>query len=164
MASISDVPEAARLPLVNFDHIPTHQREERALLFAEEERQRPFDLSAGPLIRFCTLAPDSDRAELVLATHHIVMDGWSIGVLLKEMTEFYEAFHTSRSPEIPHFRSNTGISQPGSANPFAGEVSTRQLEYWKRTLNGAPTVLELPADRPLSRGAEPQGAHIQSAT
>lgn len=148
MALVSDVSEVATLPLVNFDHIPAHQREERALLFAEEERQRPFDLSAGPLIRCKLLRLTPTEHELVLATHHILMDGWSIGVLLKEMTEFYEAFHTSRLPEIPALPIQYGDFAAWQPESFAGEVSTRQLEYWKRTLDGAPAVLELPADRP----------------
>ena len=147
MAMVSDVPEAASLPLVNFDHIPAHQREERALLFAEEERQRPFDLSTGPLIRSKLLRLSPTEHELVLATHHIVMDALSIGVLLKEMTEFYKAFHTSRPAEIPALPIQYGDFAAWQRESCAGEVSTRQLEYWKRTLDGAPTVLELPADR-----------------
>ena len=110
--------ESTAVPFVNLDHLPDDQKEEHALRMAAEEAQRRFDLSSGPLIRFKVLRLSATEHILVLAMHHIVMDGWSIGVLLKELAGFYWAFHAKRPPEIP------GASDPiqrfrgpGSASP-----------------------------------------------
>ena len=148
MALISAAPEPAGLPLVSLDHLAEDQKEEHALLLAAEEGQRRFDLSAGPLIRTRLLRMSPTEHLLVLATHHIVMDGWSIGVLLKEMAGFYDAFHSNRTPEIPALPIQYADFASWQRESFVGEIPARQLEYWKRTLGGAPAVFELPADRP----------------
>jgi amino acid adenylation domain-containing protein len=79
--------------------------------------------------------------------HHIVTDGWSINVLLKEMAGFYDAFQSNRSPEIPTLPIQYSDFASWQRESLTGELQARQLEYWKRTLDRAPAVLELPADR-----------------
>ncbi|MBZ5622000.1 MAG: amino acid adenylation domain-containing protein [Acidobacteriia bacterium] len=147
MALVCDAPEPAGLPLVSLDHVPEDRREEHALLIAAEEGQRRFDLSAGPLMRARLLRLSPIEHMLVLTMHHIVMDGWSIGVLLKEMAEFYDAFHANRPPEIPALPIQYSDFASWQRESLTAEAQARQLEYWKRTLDGAPAVLELPADR-----------------
>ena len=148
MALLSAAPEPAGLPLISLDQLAEDQKEEHALLLAAEEGQRRFDLSAGPLIRTRLLRMSPAEHVLVLATHHIVMDGWSIGVLLKEMAGFYEAFHSNRTPEIPALPIQYTDFAAWQRESFVGEIPGRQLEYWKQTLGGVSAVFELPADRP----------------
>ena len=134
------------LAYLNLDHLREGEKDQHALLLAVEEGRRRFDLCAGPLLRVKLLRLSPAEHLLVLAMHHIVADGWSIGVLVNEMARLYEAFHSNRSPEIP--------ALPIQYSDFACwqresslEVQAGQLEYWKRVLAGAPSVLELPADR-----------------
>jgi amino acid adenylation domain-containing protein len=147
MALVVAAPEPAGLPLVILDHLNEDQKEEHALVIAAEEGQRRFDLSAGPLIRLKLLRLSPTEHVLVLTMHHIITDGWSIGVLLKEMAGFYDAFHSNRSPEIPALPIQYSDFASWQRESFTGEAQARQLEYWKRTLGGAPAMLELPADR-----------------
>jgi amino acid adenylation domain-containing protein len=147
MALVCAAPEPLELPQVSLDHLPEDQGEEEALLLAAEEGRRPFDLSGGPLMRVKLLRLSPAVHMLVLTMHHIIMDGSSIGALLKEMAGFYEAFHSNRSPEVPALTIQYGDFAVWQRESFI-EVQARQLEYWKQTLSGAPAVLELPADRP----------------
>jgi amino acid adenylation domain-containing protein len=146
-ASVCATPEPAELPLVGLEHLPENEREQHALRIAREEGQRRFDLSTGPLIRAKLLLLSRTEHVLVLTMHHIIMDGWSIGVLLKEMAGLYEAFHSNRSPDMPTLPIQYSDFALLQRESFTGEVQARQLEYWKRTLASAPAVLELPADR-----------------
>jgi amino acid adenylation domain-containing protein len=148
MALVNPAPESIRLALVNLDHLPEDQREERVFLFAEEERQRQFQLSSGPLIRAKLVRLSATEHVLILAMHHIVMDGWSIRVLLTDVAEFYDAFRANRPPNVPSLPIQYGDFASWQREYVAGDVFAGQLDYWKHTLNGVHAVLELPADRP----------------
>jgi amino acid adenylation domain-containing protein len=147
MALVRAAPEPVSSPLVSLEYLPEDQKDKHALLLAAEEGQRRFDLSTGPLIRFKLVRLSSTEHMLILTMHHIIMDGWSIGVLFKELAGFYDAFHSNRSPEIPALSIQYSDFASWQRESFTIELAARQLEYWKRTLSGAPAVLELPADR-----------------
>jgi amino acid adenylation domain-containing protein len=120
------------------------------------EAQRPFDLARGPLLR-CLLVRLGERQHaLVLVVHHIVFDGWSFGVLIRELGRLYAAFAAgcpSPLPEIPIQYADFAIWQ---REWLQGRELERQLGWWKELLAGAPAVLELPVDRPRpSALAEP---------
>ena len=148
IALVNTAPATVELPLVSFEHLPESQREADALLFVEEERQRQFDFTAGPLLRAKLLRFTPSEHLLVLTVHHIVTDGWSFNVLLREMAAFYDAFRAKRLPSVPALPIQYGDFATWQQEYVSGEVLAGQLEYWKRTLEGAPDVLELPADRP----------------
>jgi amino acid adenylation domain-containing protein len=156
MASVCAV-APVDLGRLSLDHLPEDQREQHALVLAVEEGQRRFNLSTGPLLRVKLLRLSLTEHLLVLTMHHIVADGWSIGVLLKEMAELYKAFLANCSPEIPALPIQYSDFACWQRESVTGEVQTRQLEYWKRTLGGAPAVLELPADRPRPAVQSHQG-------
>ncbi|HEY7337721.1 MAG TPA: amino acid adenylation domain-containing protein [Bryobacteraceae bacterium] len=147
VAVVSAPPECLDLPFAALDHLPEDLREEQALQIAAEEGRRGFDLSGGPLIRFKLLRLSSTRHMLVLAMHHIVMDGWSIAVFLEEMGRSYEAIRADRPPDLPRLLIQYGDFAAWQREAFSGEGKARQLEYWERVLDGAPPVLDLPADR-----------------
>ncbi|HET6764330.1 MAG TPA: amino acid adenylation domain-containing protein, partial [Longimicrobiaceae bacterium] len=113
-----------------------------------EESMRPFDLEAGPLFR-ATLYRITDADALLLPVmHHVVSDGWSCDVLLRELNTLYGAFAEGRPsplPELPIQYADFAVWQRAW---LQGDVLNEQLAFWKGRLAGAPPVLELPTDRP----------------
>ena len=114
----------------------------------EAAARRPFDLARGPLLRPCLLRLGPAEHVLRLDHHHIVSDGWSLGVLIRELTALYAAFVAGRPsplPELPVQYADFAVWQRAG---LAGERLDRQLAYWRRTLAGEPPALDLPTDRP----------------
>jgi amino acid adenylation domain-containing protein len=113
-----------------------------------EESRAPFDLATGPLFRGRLLTLADDDHALLLTQHHIVSDGWSLGVLVREVTTLYAAFVEGREdplPPLPIQYADYAVWQRGW---LQGEALQRQLEFWRKHLSGAPALLELPTDRP----------------
>ncbi|MFL6293834.1 MAG: amino acid adenylation domain-containing protein [Thermoanaerobaculia bacterium] len=141
------------LPFVDLSSLSAAEREAALEEAAGSAARRPFDLSRGPLLR-CLLVRLGEREHaLALVVHHIVFDGWSFGVLIRELGRLYGLYATGRPallPELPVQYADFAVWQ---REWLAGETLARQLSWWKELLTGAPAVLELPADRP--RPAEP---------
>ena len=134
------------LPLIDLSGLPDPGRE--ALALAREEARRPFDLESGPLLRL-TLVRLGEREHLLLVTfHHIVSDGWSMGVLLREIAALHEAIATSRPPALPQLPVQYADFARWQREWLSGEVLESQISYWRGQLAGAPRLLELPTDRP----------------
>jgi amino acid adenylation domain-containing protein len=130
---------------------------------AMEESQRPFDLSAGPLLRASVLRLSEQEHVLLCTMHHIISDGWSMGVLIRELTTLYEAFgHRQQSP-LPELGIQYADYAHWQREWLQGEVLEQQLNYWKQQLAGVPAVLELPTDYPRPAVQTFRGAH-QSLT
>src|SRR6266852_4486496 len=85
-----------QIPSVDLSHLPEHEREPKALRLASEEGKKPFDLTEGPLLRVLLIRLGHDRYLLVLAMHHIITDGWSISILFRELTRYYESFTSGK--------------------------------------------------------------------
>jgi amino acid adenylation domain-containing protein len=123
-----------------------------------QEAQRPFDLARGPLLRASLLKLSQHEHVLLLATHHIVSDGWSLGVLNRELGALYSAYARDQpSPlsELPVQYADYAIWQ---RQWLQGEVLENQLQYWSEQLTGAPPQLQLPTDRPRPAVASFKGA------
>jgi len=139
---------APDLPLVDLGDLPAAEREARARDLARSEARRPFDLRRGPLLRLTLLRLETQEHLLLMTFHHVVSDGWSWGVLLREVAALYEAFAEGRPsplPDLPVQYADFAVWQRGW---LQGETLERQLAWWTRQLAGAPRVLELPTDRP----------------
>ena len=124
------------------------QRETLILAEAQDERSARFDLSRGPLIRARLLKLSDSEHVLLLTLHHIVSDGWSLGVLWRELSELYGSRvegRTSTLPELPVQYVDYVLWQ---RQWLQGELLERQLGYWRRQLENAPVCLSLPSDRP----------------
>ncbi|MBV8201319.1 MAG: AMP-binding protein, partial [Acidobacteria bacterium] len=123
-------------------------REPCARRLAAAVASRPFDLERGPLGRLLVVRLGEERQLAVLVLHHIVADGWSMGVLIRELAAIYGAV-TGGSPrplpELPIQYADFAIWQRAWLN---GEVLAGQLDYWRQRLDGAPAVVELPRDAP----------------
>ncbi|HEV8583000.1 MAG TPA: amino acid adenylation domain-containing protein [Thermoanaerobaculia bacterium] len=136
------------LPMVDLQGLEEPIRSAEVAALIRADAVRPFDLGAGPLFRTALLRLAPERHTLLLTMHHIVSDGWSIGVLLREITALYESFTaggTSPLPELPVQYADFAVWQ---RQWLSGEALSRQLEYWRRQLAGSPAGLELPIDLP----------------
>ncbi|MEM9511461.1 MAG: condensation domain-containing protein, partial [Cyanobacteria bacterium P01_E01_bin.48] len=139
---------AIELATVDLQDAPPEERGDRAEQWILAEAKRPFDIAAEPLLRVAlvTLTP-RDRI-LVATMHHIVSDGWSAGVLVRELVALYRAYTTGQSsplPELPIQYADFSIWQ---RQWLQGEVLEEMLSYWTSQLEGMPDILELPTDRP----------------
>ena len=123
-------------------------REAEAAAILTEESQRPFDLSSGPLLRAVLLRLDDHEHILLITIHHIVYDGWSGGILRRELSVLYEAFSEDKPSPLPELAIQYADFAMWQRQWLQGEVLEKQLSYWKEKLQGAPPVLELPLDRP----------------
>ncbi|MGH8718224.1 MAG: amino acid adenylation domain-containing protein, partial [Burkholderiales bacterium] len=133
-------------------------REVEAQRLSSEEAHRPFDLSRGPLLRATLLKLDDELHALILVVHHIVSDAWSMGVLYRELTTLYRAFVGRKPSPLAKLRIQYADYALWQRNWLKGEVLDRQIAYWRRQLEGAPSVLELPTDRTRPRAQTYQGA------
>ena len=131
---------------------PRGAREAHAGRLVRDEVRRPFDLRRGPLLRTRLLRLSGEEHVLVLAMHHVASDGWSVGVLLREVAALYGAFERgepSPLPELPVQYADYAVWQ---REWLAGEALDRQVGWWKERLAGAPPLLELPVDHPRAAG------------
>ncbi|NOJ98439.1 amino acid adenylation domain-containing protein, partial [Corallococcus coralloides] len=124
------------------------RREAEAHRQVEQEMLRPFDLGRGPLIRTRLFMLGEREHVLVVTMHHIVSDGWSLGVLIREVGALYAAFSSGRPSPLPELPIQYARYAAWQRGRLQGDVLARQVDYWKRKLAGAPPVLELPTDRP----------------
>jgi len=141
-------PQPFDLPVVDLSLLPEDERESKAQQLSREEAKSPFDLIAGPLLRVSLLRLNEDEHIVLFTMHHIISDGWSMRVLVQEVSTLYAAFsagNASPLPELPLQYADFAVWQ---REWFQGEVLETQLAYWKQQLAGAPPVLELPTDRP----------------
>ncbi len=139
--------------------LPESERKAEARRLVREETRRPFDLARGPLFRSTLLRLGDEEYLLHLALHHIVSDGWSMGLLSRELTAFYEAFVTGAAAGLPDLPIQYADYAVWQRQQLQGERMERELAYWREQLQGAPPVIGLPTDRPRppvqsSRGAK----------
>jgi ribosomal protein S18 acetylase RimI-like enzyme len=139
---------AVPLPIVDLSELPAEKHELEVARRAFAESHRRFDLERGPMIRTTLLRLGLREHVLLLTCHHIVADGWSVGILFRELAVLYEAFSKglpSPLDELPIQYSDYAAWQQEwlESNSYR-----EQLAYWKHQLAAAPTQLDLPTDRP----------------
>ncbi|HSP20116.1 MAG TPA: condensation domain-containing protein, partial [Myxococcaceae bacterium] len=146
--------------LTQFDLSASPDPEAEARRHAEEETSTAFDLARGPLIRgrLLTLAPHDHV--LLITMHHIVSDGWSMGVLVREFRTLYAAFSQGQDDPLPPLSIQYADFALWQRQWFSGEILQRQLQFWRTHLLGAPPLLELPTDRPRPPMQDFAGQHL----
>src|SRR5204862_19158 len=107
----------------------------------------PFDLSRGPLLRARLLNVADDEHILLFTMHHIISDGWSMGVLVEEVTQLYERYARGQDSPLPELAIQYADYAAWQRGWFKGAVLEQHLGYWREQLADAP-VLELPTDHP----------------
>ncbi|WP_236069081.1 amino acid adenylation domain-containing protein, partial [Citreicoccus inhibens] len=125
--------------------VDTRQAEAQRL--ATEEAMRPFNLAVSPLVRASLLRLEEQEHVLLVTMHHIVSDGWSMGVLVREWVALYEAFHEQREPRLDPLPIQYADYAVWQRQWLRDGVLDAQLAYWKQQLADAPALLELPTDR-----------------
>jgi amino acid adenylation domain-containing protein len=137
-----------QLQVVNLLHLPESDREIEAQRLVNEQANRPFNLEREPLLRGTVLQLGETEYVLLLTMHHIISDGWSLGVFVRELTELYKAFCTGAPPSLPLLPVQYADFAVWQRQWLQGEILVPQLDYWKKQLLDAPVLLELPTDRP----------------
>ncbi len=150
---------AAPVPVVDLQGLPGLAREALIEALAAEERLRPFDLSTGPLLRATLLKSAAEEHAALLTLHHIVSDGWSMGVLIREIAELYSASVAGRPSPLPDLPVQYADFAFWQRDWLSGEALETQLGYWRRQLAGMPPLLELPTDRPRPAVQSFRGKH-----
>jgi len=152
--------ESCALPLVRADLREHADPEAEAERQASRIASEPFDLTAAPLMRMQLYRVGPRRVLLAVCMHHIVADGWSANVLLKEMLALYEAFSAGRpSPLAPETVGYVDYAA-WQRRWFGGKVLERQMDFWRSRLADLPDLLALPTDRPRPRQLSTRGARI----
>ncbi|HID62186.1 MAG TPA: non-ribosomal peptide synthetase, partial [Anaerolineae bacterium] len=136
------------LPVTDLTDLPEAEREAEALQLASQEAQRPFDLARGPLLQARLLRLGGEDHVALLTMHHIVSDGWSMGILIQEIAALYEAFSNGRPSPLQELPIQYADFAHWQREWLQGETLEAQLSYWKQQLDGSPPLLELPTDRP----------------
>jgi amino acid adenylation domain-containing protein len=145
------------MPRVDLSDLPPAEREEKLLGWATSEARQPFDLERGPLLRLHLLRTGEEEHLLLLTLHHIVADGWSLGVLLREVAALYPALARGESPSLPPLAVQYADFAVWQRQWLRGEELERQLAYWRRQLDGGLPALELPFARPRPEGPSHRG-------
>jgi amino acid adenylation domain-containing protein len=138
------------LPLHSLAHLPAQERESEVRRRINAEAQTPFDLGAGPLLRVSLLHLAEDEHVVLLTMHHIISDGWSMSVLIREVSALYESYSRGEASPLPELAVQYADFAVWQRGWLSGEVLERQMGYWREQLGGELPVLELPADHPRS--------------
>ncbi|HEY0022712.1 MAG TPA: non-ribosomal peptide synthase/polyketide synthase [Longimicrobium sp.] len=158
----------AELPVLDLTELAPEVREQEARRLAREDAECPFDLERGPLLRATLVRLSGEEHVLLLTMHHIVSDGWSMGVLFRELFTLYESFSpasgaaptASTAPPLPPLAVQYADFAVWQRGWLQGDVLQRQLDWWRERLGGAPPALELPTDRPRPAVASSRGAAL----
>ncbi|MCA2709463.1 MAG: amino acid adenylation domain-containing protein [Microcystis sp. M015S2] len=135
-------------PIWELSLINLEGKEAEAEKLAQAEAQTPFDLTKSSLLRVTLLKLQHEKHILLINMHHIISDGWSIGVFIRELSHLYGAFVAGKEPTLPTLPIQYADFAVWQRQWLQGKVLATQLEYWKQQLAGAPTLLTLPTDRP----------------
>jgi amino acid adenylation domain-containing protein len=163
-----EAPRRVELPCLDLSDLPVEQRWQRCKAQLTRQAAEPFDLSAGPPIRARLIRLGEADHVVALVLHHIVSDGWSTGVLVRELAALYSAFSRGEPSPLPELPLQYADYAHWQREWLKGEVLERQLAYWHTQLSDAPALLTLPTDRPRPtmrrhRGAV-HGFEIDAAT
>lgn len=155
---IIHAPQPVRLAVEHLESMEPADKEAAASRLAEAERVTAFDLRLGPLLRCRLLRLDGEDHVILLSMHHIISDGWSIALLLKEIMLLYEAFRRDDSSPLPELRIQYADFALWQRRQMEEHSWQEQLIYWKQKLNAVPATLDLTPDRRRLTGRSYRGA------
>jgi len=151
-----------KLPRVDLGGLPAGRLAEEALHLAVQEPALPFDLTRGPLFRSALLRLSPRHHVLLFTLHHAIADGWSLGVLVREVAALYPAFVQGLPSPLPELPIQYADYARWQREQLQGTVLREQIGYWRERLAGAPMVLDLPTDRPRPAKQTFRGASFVS--
>src|SRR5262249_4549193 len=133
------------LPVEDLADLPESRRFEQTLARVREEAARPFDLSRGPLVRAGLIRLSDTEHIARVTTHHLISDGWSLGVLIREVSALYDAFRSGEPSPLPEPPFQYADFAAWQREWLQDEVLRHRLDYWIRQLEGL-SPLGLPTD------------------
>ncbi len=136
-----------RIPIIDLQGVGKTKTLEEIERLVNEERRQIFDLSQGPLLRIKLLHKAPREYLLILTIHHIVSDGWSLGIFIREMNTLYEAFTSGRPSPLQELSIQYGDFTNWEQERLRGDLLASHLTFWKQQMNGAPAILELPISK-----------------
>lgn len=148
------------LPLLHLDDLSKEVQEQEISQLFEQEISRSFDLMSGPLIRALLLKLGNEEHILFVSVDHIVSDGWSMMILVQEMTTLYEALSTSSSMPLPLLPIQYADFSAWQWELLQGDVLKKLVNYWEQHLDITNPVVELPTDHPRSSRQSVRGAFL----
>ena len=153
-------PAPVPLPIVDLGRLPAEVRERQTQRLVWAEAARSFDLARGPLLRSTLLRLSPGEHVLCFTMHHVVSDGWSMDVLVREVSVMYGAFSWGEEPRLPELPVQYADFAVWQRERLCGAALEEQIGYWRERLTGAPPLLELPTDRPRPLVQDPRGASV----
>jgi len=141
-------PHDFALPVTDLSHFAADERAAEVNRLIAREAQRPFDLARGPLFRALLMKLCEEEHVALLTHHHIIYDGWSAGVFVKELVTLYEAFLAGRPSPLPELPIQYADFAVWQREWLQGEALEEQLSFWRRNLSGKLPVMDLSAGRP----------------
>ena len=155
--------EPFALPVLDISELPAEEREDEAARLTAESARTPFDLARGPLFRVSLVRLSADEHVLLWNVHHVVSDGWSSSVFLRELGALQNAFSQGFPSPLPELPVQYGDYAAWQRERLSGEALDREVEWWRERLAGAPALLELPTDRSRTADRERAGAGVRIA-
>lgn len=143
-------PRDLKLPLIDLRDVPAAERLSRVQSLAGEDARKPFDLMGGPLFRARLVRIGDEEHVLLLTMHHLVTDGWSMGILIGEVAALYGAFSKGEHSPLSDLPIQYSDFAEWQREALSGKKSESLLDYWKGQLGEHIPNLELPTDRPRS--------------
>lgn len=140
--------EPFSLQIVDLRFVPSGQTQDEVLRQARAEIAEPFDLAKGPLARAKLLQLKEHEHVLLVTLHHVVSDGWSMGVFARELGQLYSAFIKGESVPLSPLPIQYVDYSIWQRSQVSEAILRKQLEYWRESLKAAPELLRLPSDRP----------------
>lgn len=148
-----------RLDISDLSRLPEPERERVAAAEVAEQANLPFDLQRGPLLRSTLFVLGAEEHILLLVMHHIISEGgWSMSIFLRELGILYNAYSSGLTSPLPELPLQYGDYAVWQRDTLQGGVLQPHLSYWKAQLEGAPPVVEWPADRPRPAEQSYRGA------
>ncbi|TRU46908.1 MAG: amino acid adenylation domain-containing protein [Microcystis aeruginosa Ma_QC_Ch_20071001_S25] len=146
--------------VVDLQHLSSSEKVIASQELTQNQAIQPFDLASEPLIRITLVVLSETEHLLLVCMHHIVSDGWSMGVFLQELTALYNAYIQGLSSPLNTLSIQYGDFTLWQRQWLQGEVLQQQLDYWQKQLADAPALLSLPTDRPRPNQQSFAGGHL----
>jgi amino acid adenylation domain-containing protein/non-ribosomal peptide synthase protein (TIGR01720 family) len=162
-AQVISARRSLRLPLIDLSELNEDEQDREVQRLGTEDAQQPFDLSSGPLLRMSVLRLTPQEHVVLLTTHHIISDGWSLNLLVQEVATLCEVFKAGKPlplAELPIQYADYAVWQ---RRWLQGEVLEQHMAYWRQHLGAELPVLELPSDRPRPAVQSYRGSHLEFA-
>jgi len=161
-ASLALRPAYDPMTVTDLQGLDAARRDEDVQRRLRQHGVQPFDLAADPLLRLELLVLDGENQVLLFNMHHIISDGWSMAILLREAGQLYAALTSGVEPDLKPLPIQYADYAAWQRQQLAGDTLAQQLDWWVGHLAGAPTLLELPTDRPRPARQSFRGASLKT--